>query len=281
MKNVERQVMMITWFFGTAVLFSLVACRTQSAAQNKASGIEVVQAGAVKVGISWSSDKIDADMQLYADGVAKAGGQPVFLPQFKTEEEARKALERVDAVIVTGGEDISPALYNEEPDKMLGEVNGPRDISDIALIKACILKDMPALVTCRGMQLTNALCGGSLYQDLPTQYESSIVHRDPARKVFVKHQITLDKDNLLSDAIGKDGEIEVNSWHHQAVKKVGKNLKIIAKAPDGIIEAMIKTDNSYYILVQFHPEVMISEGNEMFLNLYKDLIKHGKKHQNQ
>lgn len=226
-----------------------------------------------KIGISWAADEIDEDTQLYADAVTKAGGEPVFLKQFTTDEEAKKAIEEVDAVIVTGGDDLNPALYNEEPDPNLEDINPTRDTSDVALINVCLEADKPTLATCRGMQLTNILSGGTLYQDIITQRPTDIVHRDPNREVFVKHDVTVAPDTLLSKMIGKDGVIEVNSWHHQAIKDLGENLDVVATAADGTIEAIVRNDKTYFIGFQWHPEdLIINDNNEDALKIYQDFI---------
>lgn len=152
------------------------------------------------------------------------------------------------------------------------EINKARDTSDVALLKECFDKDIPTLATCRGMQLTNILCGGTLYQDINTQRPTDIIHRDPNKEIYVKHEAIFEKDKIISDALGLDGIFEVNSWHHQAIKDLGKNLKVVATAPDGTIEAIVKVDNSYFIGLQWHPEEMISQNNNRALNLYKALV---------
>ena len=123
------------------------------------------------------------------------------------------------------------------------------------------------------MQLTNILSGGTLYQDIIVQRPTDIVHRDPERKVFVKHDIEVLPDNILAEGFGKSGKVEVNSWHHQAIKDLGNNLDVLAKAPDGTIEAITRTDKSYYLGLQFHPEeLIVDDNNEDALNLYKAFI---------
>lgn len=232
----------------------------------------------VKIGISWAAEEIDEDAKAYEAAIKKAGGTPIFLDKFKNIEEAREAIKDLDGIVITGGEDINPALYGETPDEKLEEVNDDRDLSDVSLLNAVFEKDFPTLATCRGMQLTNALLGGSLYQDIPTMYETKIVHRDPKKEDYVKHDIEVFDDNILADALGGSGKYEVNSWQHQAVKEVGNNLKVLAKAPDGIIEAMQKTDSQYYLAVQFHPEGLSEEGNKTGEDIYKALIEKAKEY---
>lgn len=228
----------------------------------------------VRVGISWASDTIDEDAQAYHDAVEKAGGEPVFLPQIITSEDAQAALQSVDALVMTGGEDIDPGYYGAEPDAQLGEINEERDISDALLLTAALEEDFPTLCTCRGMQLLNVLSGGSLYQDLPTQYESNLVHRDPELKNYAKHDIEVKNGSILEEAFGGVGGVrEVNSWHHQAIDRLGDNLEVLATAPDGIIESVIRTDKSFMLGVQFHPEGLIEEGDEDALHFYTLLME--------
>ena len=276
-----------------SLAFSLTACGTKSepAADTTAAEAEVTETESeaetaeeaandeeekVKVGVSWLADEIDSDAQAYIDAVTKAGGEPVYLPQIKTEEDAKNALAEIDALVMTGGEDIDPSYYGEEPNEKLGTVNEPRDTSDSLLLKAALEEDIPMICTCRGMQFLNVLSGGTLYQDIPSQHPSDSDHRDPNGKVFVKHEATFDADNIVADAFGGEGTYTINSWHHQAIDKLGDNLKVVATAPDGIIEAVVREDKDYVMGLQFHPEAMIAEGDDSFLAFYTNLIDQAK-----
>lgn len=279
-----------------SLAFSLMACGTKSepttteASTEAATTTETTVAATkaeteastdttedkIKVGVSWNADEIDEDAQLYLDAVEKAGGEAVYLPQIKTEEDAKNALAEVDALVVTGGEDIDPSYYNAEPDEKLEDINEARDTSDSILITEALDEDIPMLATCRGMQFLNVLSGGALYQDLPTQNPSEIVHRDQNHEEWVKHEITVDADNIVADAFGGAGTYTVNSWHHQAVDKLGDNLKVVATAPDGVVEAIVREDKTYVMGLQFHPEAMIDEGDDSFLTFYTNLIDQAK-----
>lgn len=234
------------------------------------------------IAVSWSTDevdkdskdKVDIDTQMYADALRKAGAKVVFLNEMKSLDQAKEEIKDVQGVVITGGDDLNPALYNEEPIPTLEEINPRRDDSDVFLLKALLEEDKPTLATCRGMQLTNVLSGGTLYQDIMVQHPTDIIHRDPNKKVFVKHEINVFPDNILAEGFGKNGNVEVNSWHHQAVKDLGKNLEVLAEAPDGTIEAIRRTDKKYFLGLQFHPEAMIMEDNNKdALNLYKTFIE--------
>ena len=240
-------------------------------------GISLAEGAKVRVGISWVADypdgDYDEDTQAYMDAVKKAGGEPVYLPCVTDEASARAALAEVDCLILTGGEDIGPAYYGEEPDAHLETVNDVRDISDFAYANVALADDIPTLATCRGFQLVNIACGGTLYQDIPTMYESAIAHRDPAQEDFAYHTITIEDENsLVAKAMGGAGEYTVNSWHHQGVKDLGEGLTVTAVAEDGMVEAFEKTDLTFMLCVQFHPEWHVDDGSDEFLSFFTMLM---------
>ena len=229
-------------------------------------------AAKVAVGISWQEDinqeEHGEDLLAYIHTVEKAGGEPVLLDLVKDQEGAKAELAKVDCLVMTGGEDIDPSYYGEEPDPNLEEVNKERDISDMAMLQEAIDEDMPVLCTCRGMQLLNVVSGGSLIQDIPTsdQYkdtQDTIKHRDPAEEDFTYHELTIEKDSQLGRIVG-DAVLNANSWHHQGIKEVGDNLKVTATSEDGMIEGLERTDCSYVVGVQFHPEWHVEEGDDSF-----------------
>ena len=237
-------------------------------------------AAKVKVGISWQED-IDAeehgeDLMAYINTVEKAGGEPVLLDLVKDQEGAKAELEKVDCLIMTGGEDVDPSYYGEEPDPNLEEVNKERDVSDMAMLQEAIDEDMPTLCTCRGAQVLNILSGGSLYQDIPTTEEfkeQAVVHRDPEEIDFTYHDVTIEKDSLLAQIAGGT-TLKVNSWHHQGLKDIGDDLKVTAHTEDGMVEGIERTDCSYVIGVQWHPEWSVEEGDDSFLVFFTDLMDH-------
>lgn len=228
----------------------------------------------IVVGVSWAADDISEDIQAYLDAVEKAGGEAVYLPQIETEEDAIEALSGVDALVMTGGEDIDPSYYGEEPYEYLEEVNDVRDVSDSILLEEALDEDLPILATCRGMQFLNVVCGGTLYQDFPSQYETDVevIHRDPQGEDWVTHTVTVDDGNIVATAFGGAGTYDMYSWHHQAVNKLGDNLTVVATTSDGIVEAIVKDDSTYVMGLQFHPEAMIAAGYDEYLGFYTELI---------
>ena len=212
------------------------------------------------LGISWGGDPQDfIDIQ---DMVFSAGGVVAHIPQITDEATAKTAVGNVDGVIVTGGEDINPALYGDEPSKFLEDNNEFRDLrdtSDINLIKAAVKDNVPMLCICRGMQMLNVAMGGGMIQDLPeylnTTSDAYKVHRN--KPEWARHDVSvLENSTFLKNIVGADTLKNVASWHHQAVdpKRIGEGLTITSYGPDDIIEALEYQANEFTLGVQFHPE---------------------------
>ena len=206
-------------------------------------------------------------------GAAKAAGfTAVILPTVSTEERAAEVLSGLDAIILTGGEDLDPAWYGEsEISPGINDINAPRDTSDMLYIRKALELDMPMLCICRGMQLLNVACGGTLYQDIPMQVGTSVVHRDPNRRYFVNHTITVEEGSLLRQLIGAS-TATVNSWHHQAAKDIGDGLKVTAKTADGTVECIELEGKRYVIGTQFHPEQLYAGGKKQYLAFFTCLF---------
>lgn len=235
---------------------------------------DVQETEKAEIGISFMEDtesgEYSEDLQVYIDAIEKSDAEPVLLPLIENEEDAEEALDDVDALVLTGGEDIDPSYYDEEPDENLEDVNEERDTSDFLLLDEALDEDLPVLATCRGMQVLNVSCGGSLYQDIPTQYDTDILHRSKDQVEFEWHNINIERGSLLA-GIMSDGDLKVNSWHHQGVKDLGQGLKVVAVADDGMIEAIEKEDETFVLGVQFHPEWHIDYGDKEFLAFFEIL----------
>lgn len=195
--------------------------------------------------------------------VFKAGGVPMMLPMVKSESEADALIEKIDGLIMVGGEDVNPAYYGEEIWNETVGINGFRDTSDFYLINAARKKGIPVLGICRGEQILNIAWGGSLYQDIPSQLGEHVI--DSARM----HMLYLEKNTRLHELLGVDSII-VNSLHHQAVKTPGNGLTVTAHAADGVIEAY---EGEGILAVQFHPEIFVAKGDDKFLPIFTDLIE--------
>lgn len=224
----------------------------------------------LKVGISPTTYAPGTNVYV---GAAKAAGfTAVILPTVSTEERAAEVLSGLDAIILTGGEDLDPAWYGEsEISPGINDINAPRDTSDMLYIRKALELDMPMLCICRGMQLLNVACGGTLYQDIPMQVGTSVVHRDPNRRYFVNHTITVEEGSLLRQLIGAS-TATVNSWHHQAAKDIGDGLKVTAKTADGTVECIELEGKRYVIGTQFHPEQLYAGGKKQYLAFFTCLF---------
>jgi len=227
------------------------------------------------IGISstWGEGSSTQAPITYVNSVIRAGGVPLVLPVTEDPELLAAMLERVDAVIMTGGEDIDPLKwFGEEPHPALGEVAPKRDAFDIALIRMAVGKGLPLLGICRGHQLLNVAFGGSLWQDIPSQVKGTFVkHSQKAPGWYGTHSVIIEKGSLLNKQIGLDS-VAVNTFHHQAVKDVAPGFKVTARSKDGIVEAIEKTGSSKVFGVQFHPEVFTSNGYDTFLGIFRNLV---------
>lgn len=212
-----------------------------------------------------SSYKMNAT---YPKSVAKAGGLPVMLPMVDSEELAEELVAEIDGLIMTGGEDVAPEFYGEDIFNETVEINGPRDTSDMYVIRAALKRGIPILGICRGEQIVNVCLGGSLWQDLPGQVGEDVAHRQEEASDVGTHWIYVEKDSELHDLLGVDSVL-VNSFHHQAVKQPAPGVKVSARSADGGIEAY---EGKGVFCVQFHPECFVSNGDATFLPIFEELV---------
>ncbi|MBY0050231.1 gamma-glutamyl-gamma-aminobutyrate hydrolase family protein [Brevibacillus agri] len=197
----------------------------------------------------------------YVDGVARAGGIPLILPLLTVQEAPfREMIESLDGLILTGGDDPAPHLYGEEPLQGLGNIEYERDLAELAVIKLALELKKPILGICRGMQILNVACGGTLIQDIPSQVPGAFQHAQKGSRQYGAHKVTL-KPGFLADALGQQ-EVLVNTSHHQAIKDVAPGFQMTACAADGVIEAIESLDG-LSIGVQWHPERMWSHDSQM------------------
>ena len=189
----------------------------------------------------------------YMDGILQAGGIPIIFPFLKDEEELEQLMDMCDGFLLTGGHDISPEIYHEEPLEGLIDACPKRDLMETMVLKRAIDEDKPVLGICRGLQFINAVLGGSLYQDLPTQYPSETKHRQQAPYDLPSHEVDIVEGSPLHGCL-KMEKLPVNSCHHQGVKKVAEGLEVMATSTDGIVEAAYMPDHHFLWAVQWHPE---------------------------
>ena len=188
----------------------------------------------------------------YFEGIIQAGGTPIMFPMLTDEQELRHLVDISDGILFTGGHDVSPELYGEEPIEGVSSCKMRDDMEKIVL-RMVIETDKPVLGICRGIQCINAALGGTLYQDLPTQFNSEIEHHQQPPYDVPVHSVNILKDSPLYSCLNTE-KIQVNSYHHQAVKDVAPGLKVMATAEDGLVEGLYMPDHRLLWAVQWHPE---------------------------
>jgi putative glutamine amidotransferase len=190
----------------------------------------------------------------YVHAIESAGGAPVLIPMVNDLETLEPLLARLDGILFSGGVDIQPAYYGEEPHPLLGEVDHQLDALELALARWALQENIPILGVCRGMQLLNVVLGGSLYQDLGQQYPSSIEHckRELPRHTLI-HSVYVEAGSQMEEIFGVR-ELRVNSLHHQAVKAPGKGVRISGRAGDGVAELLEVPEKHFVLAAQCHPE---------------------------
>ena len=205
---------------------------------------------------------------LYFDEVMNSGGIPVIIPVTDDADIVSETLKHIDGLILSGGWDIDPENYSEKNEGKSEKVSAVLDKAESILIKLAIEADVPILGICRGMQALNVFCGGSLYQDIPSEYETQTIHTKTKPDVAF-HNITVLPDTLLSEIIGT-GEVKINSYHHQAAKKIAPGFEIAAYSEDGLVEAIYCKDKKFVLGVQWHPERSHNEvpANKIILNIF-------------
>lgn len=204
------------------------------------------------IGCEWTTVIHD-----YILSIEKAGGVPIVLPVVKNPLQISRILETVDGILLSGGYDLSPLSYEEEPLGGLGFVYAERDAYEIALVKSAVNIRKPIFAICRGMQVLNVALEGNLHQDLSSVHTSWVQHRQQGKYDQPSHSVDIIPKTLLSRLLGVD-TLSANTFHHQAIKKLGAGLKVNARAKDGIIEGVEGVDSSFVLGVQWHPEVMVS-----------------------
>jgi putative glutamine amidotransferase len=201
----------------------------------------------------------------YCDTVLAAGGLPVVMPPYGKEAEISDLLDRIDGIILSGGLDMDPKRQGMPSHHSVQPMAQRREEHDRLLVRRVIERKLPVLAIGLGMQQLNAACGGSLYLHIPEDQPRALPHRDPSENGPHRHAVLLEPGTRIDEIYG-GGEIRVNSAHHQAVCKLGAQLRIGARAPDGIIESIEATDPEWFCIgVQWHPESETASALDMQL----------------
>lgn len=209
----------------------------------------------------------------YSKSIIEAGGVPLIIP-LGIEEDVTQILSLTDGLLLSGGHDVHPFLFSAEPTPKLGKIHPERDAVELSLIEAASIRKMPIFGICRGIQMLNVAFGGTLYQDIVSEYHSKklIKHTQQAARGVVTHHVHLTSDTLLTMIIEEE-KIAVNSFHHQAINVAAEKLKVAAKSSDGIVEAVVHEDLPFCLAVQWHPEELAIAGDEASKKLFTAFVK--------
>ena len=199
------------------------------------------------------NEKTTSLFNTYVQAIECAGGIPIMLPYVSSEDTMECYIKLCDGFIFSGGVDVDPAHYGEEKSSHCGEIQKFRDDLELLIFPKIFASNKPILAICRGAQLVNVALGGTLYQDIPSEYKTDILHRQTEGKNEFSHDVLLEKGTPVYELMGA-GCIRGNSFHHQAIKALGRGLLPMAYANDGIIEAVYHADHPYLRAYQWHPE---------------------------
>ncbi|MEA4999815.1 MAG: gamma-glutamyl-gamma-aminobutyrate hydrolase family protein [Candidatus Limiplasma sp.] len=203
----------------------------------------------------------------YLARLLKAGMIPLVLSLDMDSHQIPLCLDRLDGLLLSGGNDVDPMMFGEAPTTGLGAVSPKRDKLEMHVVKEAYRRNMPIFAICRGIQSLNVALGGTLYQDLPSQYRAAddhppLLHAQTAHERYPSHKITVTPGTPLYEIFQEDS-LAVNSFHHQAIKALAPPLTVCARATDGVIEAVYDTEKPFVLGVQWHPERM-KEGMPLF-----------------
>ena len=215
----------------------------------------------------------------YVESVRRVGGTPVVVCRTSDQKGLDAVVAGLDFLILTGGEDVAPARYGAEPSPKLGRVNAVRDEYEWALLSAAVRHGVPIFGTCRGVQMMNVFFGGTLYQDLPSEFpyktpetHSSVGGWEKSKRIY-RHEILIEPGSRLADVCDGATRLPVNSAHHQAVKRLAPGFRVAARSPEGVVES-IECDWYPAAGVQFHPEVLLACNDDpVWKRFYERLSK--------
>ena len=210
----------------------------------------------------------------YVDAVIRAGGVPLIIPFSTDKEVIISQAQLIDGLILSGGHDVSPYNYGQEPSQKIGETFPERDTYEIILLEESKKRNIPILGICRGFQLINVAAGGTLYQDLSLIPGNILKHNQVSNPTLKTHKVEIKENSFISSIFGK--ETMVNSFHHQVINKVANDFIVVAKASDGVVEAIEHKTYKFLVAVQWHPE-MLAVNCEKARELFSKFVEEAKK----
>jgi putative glutamine amidotransferase len=220
------------------------------------------------IGIALTSSLTDYEASLQRAGASYRILDPMH-------DDPQKALREIDGLLLTGGGDVDPALFGEEPHPTYHPAEAGRDEHEIKLVRAAVEIDFPLFAICRGLQVLNVAMGGTLIQDIPSSIETSVEHQVPMPKNAMVHEVWIGRDSLLAALLSERLEggdtCMVNSRHHQSIKAVAPGFVVSGTAPDGVVEAVERPGARFCLGVQWHPENFWRTGE--FRSLFEGFVR--------
>jgi len=210
----------------------------------------------------------------YIQAIHHANGLPIVLPMVKSKTAIQEYVSLCDGFVFCGGNDVTPLLFGQEPEHGIGTTDISLDLFQIRLMKQILDSGKPVLAICRGMQILNIACGGTIFQDLRNLDFEPINHMQTSiSRKDISHKVFFAEESKLAHMLGPFSY--TNSFHHQAIDKLGENLIVAGHTADDIIEAIEMPSHTYVIGVQWHPECMLEAPSNMKL-LFHALVHHSK-----
>ena len=208
--------------------------------------------------------------QRYTKRIREAGGVPVILPQLRADE-VPPVLAKLDALILSGGDDVHPDVYGAEDEGVSIDADLAADRGEVALLRGAVESELPVLGICRGAQIVNVSFGGSLHQEMLEDGTDHPTRPDTLQELLSRrHHIDIEEGSDLARIYGSTNR-QVNSTHHQAIKDLAEGFRVVARAPDGVIEAIESKGNGYLVAVQWHPEKLPPpQDQELFVALVRE-----------
>lgn len=234
-----------------------------------------ITAGEIYNKISPQSPITHGQSITFIQAVVHAGGVPIVLPLIDDESIDRALYERCDAILFAGGNDPDPALYGEKSHPTVTDQSVLRDTVELRWMRWSLVDDKPVMGICRGMDMLNIALGGSLYQDIAAMlpYASDHNHSVTVKGLdYVAHLLRLEPESRFAQIVGVK-TLGTNTHHHQATKKLGKGLRVVAWSEDGIIEAIELSDKPFVIGVQSHPESMEAEAVTEWRRFFAEFVR--------